>query len=193
MPINPLRVLRGDSLLLVVDVQERLAPAIADRDAILARTLALVSFAARVGVPVLATEHAPERIGPLVAPLRERLAPEAILHKTRFCAADEPAFSSWLATRRRGTIVLAGMESHVCVLQTALELRRLGHAVAVAADATGSRAVRAEERRWALERMREAGCAIAGTETILFEWTGGADDRAFREALALVKALPDGG
>ena len=193
MPINPLRVLRGDSLLLVVDVQERLAPAIADRDAILARMLALVSFAARVGVPVLATEHAPERIGPLVAPLRERLAPEAILHKTRFCAADEPAFSSWLATRRRDTIVLAGMETHVCVMQTALELRRLGHAVAVAADATGSRAARLQERRWALERMRAAGCAMAGTETILFEWTGGADDPAFREALALVKSLPDGG
>lgn len=193
MPINPLRVLRGDSLLLVVDVQERLAPAIADRDAILARTLALVSFAARVGVPVLATEHAPERIGPLVALLRERLAPEAILHKTRFCAADEPAFSSWLATRRRDTIVLAGMETHVCVMQTALELRRLGHAVAVAADATGSRAARLQERRWALERMRAAGCAMAGTETILFEWTGGADDPAFREALALVKSLPDGG
>ena len=82
------------------------------------------------------------------------------------------------------------METHVCVMQTAAALAADGYRVFVAADATGSRAIRADDRRLALDRMRASGCTIAGTETILFEWCGGADDPAFRDTLAIVKSLP---
>ncbi|MBN8479786.1 MAG: isochorismatase family protein, partial [Burkholderiales bacterium] len=103
---------------------------------------------------------------------------------------DEPGFGAWLAARGRDQVVIAGMETHVCVMQTALALAADGYRVFVAADATGSRAIRADDRRLALDRMRASGCTIAGTETILFEWCGGVDDPAFRDTLAIVKSLP---
>ena len=184
------RLERDRSLLLVVDIQERLAPAIAGADAVVARTFALMRVAGRLAIPVLATEHAPDRIGPLIAPLRDALAPDAIRVKTRFGAADEPGFGAWLAARGRDQVVIAGMETHVCVMQTAAALAADGYRVFVAADATGSRAIRADDRRLALDRMRASGCTIAGTETILFEWCGGVDDPAFRDTLAIVKSLP---
>lgn len=186
----PDRLVRDRSLLLVVDIQERLAPAIAEAEAVIARTSALMRLAGRFGIPTLATEHLPERIGPLVATVRDSLVSDAVLVKQRFGAADEPAFGRWLGSRGRDQIVIAGMEAHVCVLQTALALVAGGYRVFVAADATGSRSLRSDDRDWALARMRDAGCTIAGTETILFEWTGGADDPAFRETLAIVKSLP---
>jgi len=184
---------RDDCVLVVVDVQARLAPAIHAHLDVVARIAALAEAARAFGVPVLATEHAPERVGPLLAPIRDRLASEAILRKSRFAATREPGFERWFTQAGRGTAVLVGMETHVCVLQTALGLLARGTRVLLAADATGSRAARADDRRWAIERMRDAGATIAGTETLLFEWTRDADDPAFRAVLGHVKALPPAG
>jgi len=77
------------------------------------------------------------------------------------------------------------------VLQTVLGLAALGYSVTLAGDALGSRAARQDDRRFALDRMRNAGVVIAGTETVLFEWTHAGDDAAFRDILAIVKSLPD--
>lgn len=187
-----MRLDRDDCALVVVDVQARLAPAVDGHAAIAARIGALMDAADAFGVPVLATEHAADRVGPLVAPIRDRLAPGAILAKTHFDATREAAFDAWFARGNRGSALLAGMETHACVMQTALGLLARGTRVCVVADATGSRAARADDRRWALERLRAAGATIVGTETVLFEWTRDADDPAFRAILAAVKALPDG-
>ena len=189
-PAAPCRLRRDESLLVVVDLQERLVPHVSGHDAIVARAAALIDVARRYGIPAFATEHLPDRIGPTIAPLRSRFAPASIFVKTRFGAADHPAFAAMLASTGRTQAVLCGTETHVCVLQTALGLASAGYEVFVAGDATGSRAIRQDDRRHALDRMREAGCVVTGSETTLFEWAERGDDPAFREVLARVKALP---
>ena len=184
------RLDRAQSLLLVVDIQERLAPHILQNEPLIARSATLLAAARRFGIPAIVTEHCPGQIGQVVAGLRRQFAPGEIFEKTRFGAADHPEFVARLEAHGRSQVVVAGMEAHVCVLQTVLGLAALGYAVTLAGDAVGSRAARQVDRRFALERMRRAGVVIAGTETVLFEWTHAGDDDAFRDVLALVKALP---
>lgn len=186
----PLRIDRATSALLVVDIQARLAPHVAGHAALIDRTCALLDAAQKVGVPCIATEHCAQQIGPLVPAIAGRLDAERTFAKTRFCAADHPEFRAMLSRTARARIVVAGMEAHVCVMQTALGILALGYDVFVVGDAVGSRAIRQADGDFAIARMRAAGCAIAGTETVLFEWTGGGDDAAFRDILKLVKALP---
>jgi nicotinamidase-related amidase len=184
------RLDRATSLLLVVDIQERLAPHVAGHEALIARTQALLTAAARLDVPRLATEHCAQQIGSLVAALKDQLEPNEIFAKTRFGAGDHPEFLALLARTARRQVVIAGMEAHVCVMQTALGLAAAQYEVFVVGDAVGSRAERQTDRELALSRLRDAGCTIAGTETVLFEWTGSGDDAAFRDVLNIVKALP---
>ena len=186
------RLARTASLLVVVDVQERLAPHVFGHEALIGRTEALMSATERFGIPRYATEHLPDRIGRTIPRLRDRFAPEAIFAKSRFGALVHAEFAEMLAATGRSQVVLCGMEAHVCVLQTALGLAATGCDVFVVGDAVGSRPARQDDRRWALERMQRAGCIVAGAETVLFEWAERGDDPAFRDVLALVKALPAG-
>jgi len=184
------RLDRARSLLLVVDIQERLAPHILHGEALIARSAALLAAARRFGIPAIVTEHCPAQIGGIVAGLRRQFDPGEIFEKTRFGAADHPEFVARLQAHGRDQIVVAGIEAHVCVLQTVLGLTARDYAVTLVGDAAGSRAARQDDRRYALLRMRGAGAVIAGTETVLFEWTQAGDDAAFRDVLALVKTLP---
>ena len=178
------------SVLLVVDIQARLAPHVAAVEDLVARTCALLDAAQRLEVPCIATEHCASQIGPLVPEIAGRLDAGRTFAKSRFGATDHPEFRALLSRTARPQVVIAGMEAHVCVMQTALGIVGLGYDVFVVGDAVGSRADRQTDRELALGRMRAAGCAIAGTEAVLFEWTGGGDDPAFRDVLAIVKALP---
>lgn len=184
------RIDRATSVLLVVDIQERLAPHIAGQEALIARTQALLTAAVRLNVPRLATEHCAQQIGPVVAAIRDMLEPHEIFAKTWFGAGDHREFMALLARTARPQIVIAGMEAHVCVMQTALGLAAAHYDVFVVGDAVGSRAERQPDRELALSRLRDADCTIAGTETVLFEWTGSGNDAAFRDVLKFVKALP---
>jgi nicotinamidase-related amidase len=185
-----MRLKREDSLLLVIDPQQKLVPAMKDPERVLARTDALVTAAGLFAVPKLITEHCPNQIGLLVEPLRGRFAEGEIYVKSAFSATDHPEFMQKVRASGRRQIVIAGMEAHVCVLQTVLGLVGEGCAVLVVGDAVGSRAPRLADRQFALERMARAGCTVAGTETVLFEWARAGDDPAFRDILALVRALP---
>jgi nicotinamidase-related amidase len=184
------RLDRDRSLLLVVDIQERLAPCIHDRAGVVARSEALLAAARLLRIPCLLTEHCADRIGPVIPSLRERFDARDIFGKTRFAATEHPEFTAMLRGHGRPQVVVAGMEAHVCVLQTVLGLRADDFEVFVVGDAVGSRAARDADRAFALDRMRAAGCAVAGAETVLFEWTRAGDDPAFRDVLALVKQLP---
>jgi nicotinamidase-related amidase len=184
------RIDRATSALLVVDVQARLAPHVADHAALIDRTCTLLDAAQHFAVPCLATEHCAQQIGALVPPIATRVDAERTFAKTRFCATDHPDFRALLSRTARSQIVIAGMEAHVCVMQTALGIRALGYDVFIVGDTVGSRAGREADRAFAIDRMRAAGCAVAGAETVLFEWTAGGDDAAFRDVLKLVKALP---
>jgi nicotinamidase-related amidase len=184
-----MRLARDDSLLLVIDIQRKLAPAIEGHEKVLARTEALVTAAELFGIPKLITEHCPQQIGPLVEPLRSRFASDEIFEKTAFAATDHPQFVERVRATGRRQVVMTGMEAHVCVMQAALGLRAEGFAVCIVVDAAGSRAAARLDRDLALSRMADAGCLLAGTETVLFEWTGTGTDPNFRAILPLVKAF----
>jgi nicotinamidase-related amidase len=173
------------SLLFVVDIQSRLAPAIAGAEAAIARARILLAAAARLEVPIVVSEQYPEGLGHT----DERLLPlpegACILPKLAFSAARDAAISSHLAGLGRRQIVLVGMETHVCVLQTALGLKEAGYEVAVVADAVGSRLP--ERRALGLERLRAHGVDIVDSEMVVFEWLGEAGTPMFRELIRLIK------
>ncbi|MEP6657817.1 MAG: isochorismatase family protein [Betaproteobacteria bacterium] len=184
------RLARHGSLLLAVDIQERLAPHVEGSEALIERTRALMTAARRFGIACRLTEHCATQIGPVVAAVREGFTPDEIFNKTLFGATDHPAFVALLRATGAEHIVVAGMEAHVCVMQTVLGLLDEGFRVTAVADAIGARRARQADRQWALERMRAAGAILAGTETVLFEWTHSGNDPGFRAILQLVKNLP---
>ena len=175
-----------DSLLLIVDVQERLAPAIEVPAGAVDACERLIRAAVRLDVPVLATEHYSQGIGRTLPRLRRYLQNHEIHEKICFSAASETAFMDCLDRFAGRTIILAGMEAHVCVLQTGLGLARLGWPVAVAADAVGSRT--ADNHRLGLERMARHGIDVVSTEMVMFEWLERGGTEAFRDVLPLIKA-----
>ena len=172
------RLVRDDSLVLLVDVQERLAPAIVDGPAIVEACRLLVEGARRLAVPVIASEQYPKGLGPTLEPLRASLGNAPRLEKLAFSCAREPRIAEAVRATGRRTLLVAGMEAHVCVLQTALDFRDRGYRVAVVADATGSR--RRESQVRALERARAAGCSVIEVEMALFEWLERAGTEEFR-------------
>ena len=176
---------RHRSCLLVVDIQERLAPAMSDLERALRNAAALMQGAARLGVPMVVSEQYPKGLGPTVGEIR-RLAPEgSIVEKIHFSCASEPAVRTRLAEIGRKQIVVCGMEAHVCVLQSALGLRQAGFEPAVVADATASRVP--ASRDLALARLRDDGVAIVTTEMVIFEWLDRAGTDEFREVSRLIK------
>ena len=180
-----LRLRAARSLLLIVDMQERIAGAVSDAARVEARCAALLRAAALLGVPTIVTEHCPQRLGPTVETLRTLVAPEAVQAKVHFSGADEPALAQRIAALHRPQIVVAGVESHVCVLQSALGFVERGWRPYVVADATGSR--REESRVVALDRLRAAQVQVVTAEMVLFEWLEHADRPELRDLLALVK------
>jgi nicotinamidase-related amidase len=174
-----------ESALLVVDAQTRLAPAIAGQERILRRIALLLDAAAALGVPVLASEQAPESLGPTVEALRARLPAEAVLAKTHFsCLRDAGFAARWQALGRRQAVV-CGMEAHVCVAQTALDLAARGVQTFVVADAVGSR--NDDNRQTALHRFGLAGLVPVPAESVVFEWLGDSGQPAFRDLIRRIK------
>lgn len=168
--------------LLLIDLQARLMPAIAGADAVVANAGRLAAAARLVDVPILATEQNPAGLGGTVEVLAA--LPSATLPKNHFDATREAAFEKFLPAER-STLVVAGCETHVCVLQTVLGLLDKGRSVALVRDAVGSR--RQDNRDAALERAKAHGAELVTTEMVIFEWLGTSDHPGFREALALVR------
>jgi nicotinamidase-related amidase len=172
-----------DCIVLVVDLQARLAPAIHDGQALARRCEMLARAARLMDVPVIATEHCAGRIGatlPAVAGLVDR-----VQHKTHFDATREPGFVASLPADRP-RLLIAGTEAHVCVLQTALGLGAAGLAPVLVSDCVGSR--RPSDREAALRRAAFHGMETVTSEMVMFEWLESADHPRFRDVLALVKS-----
>lgn len=173
------------SALLVVDVQEKLVPAIPDSDAVIEQAGRLVDAARRLDVPVAASEQYPRGLGHTVEPLRGRLHDAARIEKSTFDALRAPEVARWLRESGRDQVVFVGTEAHVCVLQTAFGGMGRGYRAFVVADAVGSRA--AENRELALARLRAGGAGVVSTEMVIFEWLERAGTDAFRDVVPLVR------
>ncbi len=168
-------------LLLLIDFQARLAPAIDGAAVAIANARRLAEGARLLGAGVLATEQNPEKLGPTVLDLAEFAA--APVRKMSFDALAATDFPRDQLEGR--AILVAGFEAHVCVLQTVLALLGEGLQVFVVADAVGSRL--AENKRAALRRMERYGAELVTTEMVLFEWLGTAEHPRFRDISRLVK------
>lgn len=176
---------RESCFVLLIDAQARLMPAIEQTNEVLAALDRLARAADLLGIPMRATEHCAEAIGGTVPVLAARLGSTRILAKRHFAATRESEVVAALSDLRRPIAVIAGVEAHVCVAQTALGLGRLGWRVAVVEDACGSR--RSLDREAGLARLRAAGAVPVTVEALIFEWLDGADHPAFRDALSIVK------
>ncbi|MEQ8967138.1 MAG: isochorismatase family protein [Azospirillaceae bacterium] len=178
---------RAQSSLVVVDVQQRLLPAISRGAAALERIALLVRAAAALGVPVVATEQYPRGLGHTVAEVGLDDADAAVVEKTFFDAIRAPAVRDALMATGRPRPVVCGFEAHVCVLQTVLGSLREGWRPVVVADAVGSR--RRADHEAALARLRAEGATVATAEMVVFEWLGTAEDPAFSALLPAIRAL----
>ncbi len=178
----------GASQLVVVDVQAQLAPAMpaAPRDRAVAALHLLATATAALGVPVTLTEHVPERIGRTLPEIARAFAEAATVAKVHFSAARVPALVERLASFDRPRVLVAGMETHVCVLQTALGLQAAGYAVDLVVDACCARAALDEEI--ARHRAQAAGLGLVTSEMAAFEWLRRADHPARRTIIDAVKA-----
>lgn len=154
-----------DTALLVVDVQERLAPAIDRAPQVVPRIIALIEKARQAGLPILATEQYSQGLGPTVAPLRGLFAHGEVVEKIHFAAPREEGFLAALAARGVTRCIVVGMEAHVCVLQSALALLARGVAVTLVADAVASRDDL--DRRLAVARLARAGAAVVDSAALL--------------------------
>lgn len=177
---------RGDTALLVVDVQERLVPAIHNHGQVVWNVRRLIDGARILGLPVVATEQYPKGLGPTVPELAQRLG--EIPSKLTFSCGGCPEIFRELESRGLGKILVCGMEAHVCVGQTVLDLLGQGWRVYVAVDAVGSR--RPIDCSTALARMDSAGAILTTTEAALFEWCQVAGTAEFRQISRLVREEP---
>jgi nicotinamidase-related amidase len=170
------------SVLLLIDLQERLMPAIHGGDAVVANAGRLAAGAGLLDVPVCATEQNPTALGPTV----EALAPypQLVLAKTAFGATGAPGFATLLPPGAE-EIVVAGCEAHVCVLQTVLGLLAARHRVLLVADAIGSRDP--ANKAAAIDRAQRHGAEVVTTEMVLFEWMRDSTHPRFREVQKLIR------
>jgi nicotinamidase-related amidase len=173
----------ADATLLVVDVQDKLLPLIAPRDALVINIAFLIDGARLLGVPVAATEQYPKGLGPTTAELARRL-PERP-DKLTFSCCGLAAVTDQLARLARRNVVIAGIETHVCVLQTALDLLNRDHRVFVPVDAVAARG--AIDHDTALRRLEMAGAVLTTSETTLFEWLGTAAHPQFKSVSMLIQ------
>ena len=173
------------SQLLIIDVQERLAAAMHDKDAMVQNCGRLLEAARLAGVPFTISEQYPEGLGETVAPLQEKAEGVVRLAKAEFsCIRNEPIRAA-LRAHSRPHLILCGIEAHVCVLQTAIEAKADGYDVFVAIDATASR--RPESREIAIHRLTAAGVQVVTTEMVVFEWIGSAASPHFKALSKLIR------
>lgn len=173
------------SCLVVVDIQERLNPAVTDPWRVIRNASLLMRAARKLSVPILITEQYPRGIGPTVPDLRALAGPEEVVEKIHFSAAAEPAVMERVEALGRRQLVLCGTEAHVCVLQSALGFAAAGYEVFVAADACGSR--NEANAQAAFERMRRNGVEVVTWEMVAFEWLHRAGTAEFKDVIQLIK------
>ncbi|MSP66792.1 MAG: hydrolase [Alphaproteobacteria bacterium] len=178
--------LRADTAcLMIVDVQEKLLPAMHEGERVVERCVLLMEAARRLAVPILVTEQYPQGLGPTVPRLKALMPNAGAMPKLHFsCVADEDIRRQLLG-QGRPQVVIAGIETHVCVMQTALDLVDLGLRPFVVDDATASR--KPESKAVAVARLTRNGADMVTAEMVLFEWLDRAGTPAFKDLSRLVR------
>ena len=180
------RLTRDDCILVAIDYQEKLVPAMYEKESLIQKTERLVRGFGILSLPVLFTQQYTKGLGETIEEIRQAAGEEAVyIDKLTFSAWGDENFVTEFKKRRRNTAVVVGIEAHVCEQQTVLDLLEEGYTVYVAADCVSSRS--AFDRDVALKRMGEAGAVITTYESILFELVGWCKAEEFKQISKLVK------
>ena len=173
------------SCLIVIDVQDRLVPAMQAPARVIRNTRTLMTAASRLGIPMLLTEQYPKGLGHIVPELQDLAKDGTVIEKMHFSCMNEPAFADAFKALGRRQAVIVGMEAHICVMQTGVDLMEQGYEIFVVTDATASRTLESEKA--CLDRLSADGAGIVTTEMVVFEWLGRAGTPEFKELLKTIK------
>jgi len=176
---------RTAAVLIAIDIQGNLAQAMFEKENLFASAVKIIRGARVFNLPVIATEQIPEKLGRTIPQIAEELNGSGIISKESFSCWGSDIFRQELEVHSRRQAIVLGIETHVCVYQTVLDLISHGYDVHVVADAVSSRT--AENRAIGIARMQEAGAHITSTETVLFEILRSAADPKFRDIYKIVK------
>ncbi len=180
-----MRINKEECTGLVIDIQERLFPHMDQKEELLKKCSILIRGLNALKVPLVVTEQYPKGLGPTVSMVKADLQGRDPIEKISFSCCDEPAFMGAIGQLSRNTLIVSGIEAHVCILQTVVDLVTSGYSPVVVADCITSR--KGEDKRWALERMRSEGATISTCESILFELARRAGTPEFKAISQLVK------
>ena len=172
---------RSECILLVIDVQDRLIDTIAEHEAVVQNIETLIKTTKVLAVPMLATKQ--EKLGEIVPELQRLIKLPS--QKASFSCCGDSEFMTRLKANHKRTLIVVGIETHICVLQTVLDLLKLRYRILVIEDATSSHTL--IDRDSAIERMRNSGAIVTTTETIIYELTEKAGTEEFAEILGIVK------
>ena len=176
----------ADSVLVVVDMQQTFLEPIHRRDEIIQRVEFLTKAARLMEIPIICTEQNPDRMGRTLPSISQTAT--SVVPKMSFSCLQCPEFKTELKRMDRSVAVICGIETHICVVQTAHEIMEELSDVELAEDASSARTALAHQN--GVEQMRDLIVTISHTESLLYQWLGTADHMMFRDALKLVKAYP---
>ncbi len=185
MTLDKFQLDKEDTILLIVDIQEKLAVVMKERDKVVKHNLHLIELAKMIDMPVMVTEQYPKGLGTTVTELREAIPSYRPVEKMTFDCCGQPLFLEELRERKRKNVVLTGMETHICVLQTCIGLLRGGLNVHLVQDAVCSRTK--DNWKTGVEFMRDAGAVVTSTETVLFQLLKVAGTEEFKKISKRIK------
>ncbi len=180
-----MRINRENSAGLIIDIQGKLFPHMDQNDTLLKKCTTLIEGLKVLEVPLVITEQYPKGLGPTVDDIATLVAEDPLVEKITFSCCDEPAVLQTVSIQNRKAIIICGIEAHVCVMQTVVDLQAAGYTAVVVEDCISSR--NPEDKRVAVERMRAEGAVISTCESILFELARVAGTDEFKAISRLIK------
>lgn len=180
-----MRILKENTAAVIIDIQERLYPHMSAKEDLLAKTTILIKGLQQLNIPLIFSQQYTKGLGDTIGPVREMCDHFSFLEKTAFSCCDEPPFQEALLSTGKKFVILAGVETHVCVMQTALDLLEKGFTPVLVEDCVASR--REHDKSVAIARLRSEGAVITTCESILFELCRRAGTDEFRSISRLVK------
>lgn len=180
-----MRILKENTIGLIIDIQERLFPVMDNKESLLKNSMILVEGLQELSIPLLLTQQYSKGLGVTLPEIAELISNFTPIEKTAFSCCDEPLFIEALKKEEKTNVIICGIESHVCVLQTAIDLKSAGYNPIVVFDCVSSR--KNDNKLMALERFKHEGIMVTGYESILFELTRGAKAPEFKAISKLVK------
>jgi len=175
----------NDSVLVIVDIQEKIIPKISDQHTVVSNVVTLIKSAGILNIPIVITEQYPKGLGPTIPEIKDLIIPWQPIEKICFSCFGNNNFSKKLKELKRDNLILCGIESHVCITQTALDGLKLNYSVFFVKDAISSRSK--NNRETGFERMAQAGAISVSTEMVVFELLREAGTDKFKQIVSMIR------